>query len=271
MYCWWSISVYALSHFWLTIFFTFFLTTASQEFASLSDPDVTLQVAASGSESLNGSGLDGRYGHYDDEEDFLDEREEELVGHKSQGERHHRTPTRSYRSGLSEGYSPGKGSRKPPMEVETVYAELVAISTKLQVSCCCHSFSLVVGFFLYKLGAVFLPPFVCSMHLNPKRPGGGGGGGQNPPFSTFRAIVSGIFYFRAASFHDFFLWGLAQLWAQFSEKSGVRFLSYATLCNRTSAQNLTIFWICVQNVWKMASCAKTPFWALKCSICFHYS
>ena len=99
-----------------------------------------------------------------------------------------------------------------------------------------------------------------------------GPGGRNPPPpSTFRAVISWIFFFRAASFHDFFLSSLAQLLALFSEKSGVRFQSYATLCNRASAQNLKIFWICVQNVWKMASCAKTPFWALKCSICFHYS
>ena len=56
-----------------------------------------------------------------------------------------------------------------------------------------------------------------------------------------------------------FFKSLAQLLALFSEKSGVRFQSYATLCNRASAQNQKIFWICVQNVWKMASCAKTPF------------
>ena len=55
----------------------------------------------------------------------------------------------------------------------------------------------------------------------------------------------------------FYYYSLAQLLALFSEKLGVRFQSYATLCHRTSAQNLEIFWICVQNIWKMAFCAKT--------------
>ena len=82
-------------------------------------------------------------------------------------------------------------------------------------------------------------------HFNPKR--ARGGGGIRPP-STFRAIISRNFFFRAASFHDFFLWSFAQLLALFSEKSGIRFESYATLCNRASAQNLKIFWICVQNI-----------------------
>ena len=76
----------------------------------------------------------------------------------------------------------------------------------------------------------------------------GQGGGRNPPPSTFRAIISRNFLFRAASFHDFFLSSFAQLLALFSEKSGVRFQSHATLCNQTSAQNLKIFWICVQNM-----------------------
>ena len=99
------------------------------------------------------------------------------------------------------------------------------------------------------------------LSLNPKRAGGGAESAP-PPLDVF---------FCATSFHDFFLSSLAQLLALFSEKSGGRFQSYATLCNRPSAQNLKIFWICVQNIWKMASCAKTPFCALKCSICFHYS
>ena len=99
--------------------------------------------------------------------------------------------------------------------------------------------------------------------------GPGGGGGIHPLDISRDNFVD--FFFRAASFHDFFLWSLAQLLALFSEKLGVRFQSYAKLCNRASAQNYKIFWICVQNIWKMASWAKTPFWALKCSICFHYS
>ena len=49
----------------------------------------------------------------------------------------------------------------------------------------------------------------------------------------------------------------------FSYKSGVPFRSYATLFNRASAQNMGIFWICVQNIWKMAFCAKNQFRALK--------
>ena len=92
--------------------------------------------------------------------------------------------------------------------------------------------------------------------LTLKGPGGGGGNPPPPPRRFASRDSFGEFFSRAASIHDFFLWSLAQLLAQFSEKSGVRFLSYATLCNRTSAQNWTIFWICVQNVWKMASCAK---------------
>ena len=107
---------------------------------------------------------------------------------------------------------------------------------------------------------------ICSNHINPKRAGGGGGGifistGRNP-LSTFHGKK-----IHAASFHEFFLWSLAQLLALFSEKSGVRFQSYATLC-RLKIWKFSGF---VYKTWKMASCAKTPFWALKCSICFHYS
>ena len=86
-----------------------------------------------------------------------------------------------------------------------------------------------------------------------------GPGGRNPPPLDVSRDNFVEFFFRAARFHDFFLLSLAQLLVLFSEKSGVRFQSYATLCNRASAQNLKIFWICVQNLWKMASCAKTPF------------
>ena len=53
--------------------------------------------------------------------------------------------------------------------------------------------------------------------------------------STFRTIILWNCFFRAASYYAFFLSSLAQLLALFSEKSGIRFESYATLCNRTSA------------------------------------
>ena len=108
---------------------------------------------------------------------------------------------------------------------------------------------------------------LLNLPFNPKR---AGGGGIRPPLDVSRDNFAENF-FRAASFHDFFLSSFAQLLALFSEKSGVWFESYAILCTRASAQNLKIFWICVQNIWKMASCAKTPFWALKCNICIHDS
>ena len=116
----------------------------------------------------------------------------------------------------------------------------------------------------------FLLKWVLRSCLTLKGPGGGGGGGIRPPLDVLRDNFA-EFFLCAASFHDFFLSSFAQLLALFSEKSGVRFESYATLCNQASAQNLKIFWICVQNIWKMAFCAKTPFWALKCNICIHYS
>ena len=88
-----------------------------------------------------------------------------------------------------------------------------------------------------------LPPGL--IRVNPKR----AGGGRNlPPPSTFRAIISWNFFPAPQAFINFFLWSLAQLLALFSKKSGLRFQSYATLCNRASAQNLKIFWICVQNM-----------------------
>ena len=74
------------------------------------------------------------------------------------------------------------------------------------------------------------------------------------------------FFSRAPRFHDFFLSSLAQLLTLFSEKLGIPFRSYAMLCNRASAQYMGIFWICVQNIWKMTFCAKNPFWALK--VCY---
>ena len=65
---------------------------------------------------------------------------------------------------------------------------------------------------------------------------GPGGGGIRPPLDVSRDNFAENF-FRAASFHDFFLSSFAQLLALFSEKSGVWFESYATLCTRASAQN----------------------------------
>ena len=109
---------------------------------------------------------------------------------------------------------------------------------------------------LYSLLFVIKTTLSCIIYtkrtINPKR-----AGGIRPP-STFRAIISWNFFF-AVSFHDFFLWSLAQLWALFSENSGVRFQSYATLCNRALAQSLKIFWICVQNVWKWLLVPKLHF------------
>ena len=69
---------------------------------------------------------------------------------------------------------------------------------------------------------------------------GPGGAESAPPLDVSRNNFAEIF-FRAASFHDFFLSSLAQLLPLFLEKSGIRFESYATLCNRASAQNLKIF------------------------------
>ena len=78
--------------------------------------------------------------------------------------------------------------------------------------------------------------------------------------STFRTIISqDFFFFRSPRFRNFFLSSLAQLFVK-------KFWSYATLCNRASAKNLAIFWICVQNIWKIAFSAKNPFWALK--VCY---
>ena len=78
----------------------------------------------------------------------------------------------------------------------------------------------------------------------------GGGGGGFPPLDVSRDNFA-EFFFRAPRFRDFFLSSLAQLWTLFSYKSGAPFRGYATLCNRASAQNMGIFWICVQNIWKI--------------------
>ena len=85
------------------------------------------------------------------------------------------------------------------------------------------------------------------LSINSKRAEGGGGGGIRPPPPPRRFMEKKKFV--AASFHDFFLWSFAQLLTLFSEKSGIWFESYTTLCSR--------LWICVQIIsWKMASCAR---------------
>ena len=88
-------------------------------------------------------------------------------------------------------------------------------------------------------------------------------GGNTPPLDVSRDNFE-EFFFRAPCFRDYFLLNLAQLLTLFSYKSGIPSRSYATLCNRASAQNMGIFWICVQNIWKMAFCAK------KCVICLDF-
>ena len=85
--------------------------------------------------------------------------------------------------------------------------------------------------------------------LTLKRPGGG-----FP--STFRAIISQKLIFAHRPFMTFFIQVLRNFWRYFCKKLAVPFQSYPTLCNRASAQNMEIFWICVQNIWKMAFCAK---------------
>ena len=75
-------------------------------------------------------------------------------------------------------------------------------------------------------------------------------GGLKGPPSTFLAIISQNFFPRALRFGDSFLSSLAQLLTIFSKKSDVPSRSYVT-CNQTSAQNLSIFRICVHNLWKM--------------------
>ena len=71
--------------------------------------------------------------------------------------------------------------------------------------------------------------------------GPGGGGAESAPSSTFRAVISWKFFSAPQAFTIFFLSSLAQLFALFSEKSGVRFQSYATLCNRASGSKFDNF------------------------------
>ena len=73
-------------------------------------------------------------------------------------------------------------------------------------------------------------------------------------------------FFCAPRFRDFFTFESCANFDAIFVKSGIPFRSYGTLCNRASTQNMGIFWICVQNIWKMAFCAKNPFWALK--VCY---
>ena len=114
----------------------------------------------------------------------------------------------------------------------------------------------------YHAWTAILVPWAASVRLlgifNPNQTGGGGGGGG----WTFHARKKN----HALRFRYFFLASLAQLLTLFSYKSVVPFRSYATLCNRVLAQNMGISWICVQNIWKMALCAKNQFWALK--VCY---
>ena len=102
--------------------------------------------------------------------------------------------------------------------------------------------------------------------FNPNQTKGGGGGWNPPPPLDVSRDNFADFFSRAPRFRYFFLLSLAQLLMLFSKNLGIPFRSYATLCNRASAQNMGIFWICVQNIWKMAFCAKNRFWALK--VCY---
>ena len=82
-----------------------------------------------------------------------------------------------------------------------------------------------------------------------------------PPPSTFRAIILRIFFFlpRTALSRLFSFESCASFDAIFVQIGG----TVPKLCNRASAQNMGILWLCVQNIWKMAFCAKNPCWALK--------
>ena len=74
-----------------------------------------------------------------------------------------------------------------------------------------------------------------------------GGGWNPPPPSTFRAIILRNFFSAHRAFATFFFRVLRNFWCYFSEKLGENVPEvYATLCNRASAQNMGIFWICVQ-------------------------
>ena len=97
--------------------------------------------------------------------------------------------------------------------------------------------------------------------FNPKR-AGGGGGGRNPPPPL--DISRDNFFFRAASFHDFFsLKSCATFGAIFRKNRAYGSKVTQHYIIDPLAQKFDFFffffWICVQNVWKMAFCAKTPF------------
>ena len=87
------------------------------------------------------------------------------------------------------------------------------------------------------------------------------GGGVDPPLDVSRKC-----FYVLRAFATFFFRVLRNFWCYFRKNWAYCYQSYATLCNRASAQNMGIFWICVQNIWKMAFCAKNPFWALK--VCY---
>ena len=90
--------------------------------------------------------------------------------------------------------------------------------------------------------------------INPKRTGGGGGLDSSPPRPS-RAIISRNLFPLPRAFMTCVFQVLRNFMPVLTDRLGVRFKSYATLCNRASAQNLNIFWISVQNIWKMATCA----------------
>nr|XP_054754822.1 coiled-coil domain-containing protein 138-like [Lytechinus pictus] len=108
--------------------------TLSEELATLSDPDVTLQIGASYDErTSNGLGLAGRRKH--DLYDYVDEDYEEEAEVEDDDYQDYRTSPPStqkyHKAGRRDDdarLSPGKSSGR----VEAVYAELVTISSKLQ-------------------------------------------------------------------------------------------------------------------------------------------
>ena len=103
--------------------------------------------------------------------------------------------------------------------------------------------------------------------VNPKR---AGGGAESAPPSTFRAIISWNFFFAPWAFMTFFFQVLRNFWCYFRKNwaYGSKVTQHYVIDRRLKIWKFSGF---VYKTWKMASCAKTPFWALNCSICFHYS
>ena len=97
--------------------------------------------------------------------------------------------------------------------------------------------------------------------------GPGGGGGRIPPplyvswkkKSTPRAVIT--FFFQV----------LRNFWRYFRKNLAYGFQSYATLCNRTSAQNFKIFWIWCTKHMENGFLCRNSILSSKCSIWFHYS